>query len=333
MIAPAERTKPLLELRGFTVEFRRNGRWVSVVDGVDLSVAQGESVGLIGESGCGKSTTANAVLRLLPAGTQARVSGSVLYDGRDLLRLSSAEMRRVRGREITLIPQDPLAALNPLFTIGVQVREAVAAHGRHTRSELREAALRSLARVRLDAPEMRARQYPHELSGGMRQRVVGAIATACGPRLLIADEPTTALDVTLQAQYLDMLAELKRDTGLSMLFITHDPGVAARLCDRVAVMYAGRIVESGPVAQVFDAPAHWYTRALLGSVPPLDRRLPRLPTVAGAPPKPGEIVAGCRFAARCPRVASPCRESEPGLTSSTAERAVRCWFPAPGPSA
>ena len=324
---------PLLELRGFTVDFRRDGRWMRVVDGVDLLIAPGESLGLIGESGCGKSTLANGVLRLLPAGAQARVVGSALYDGRDLLQLSAAEMRRIRGQEITLIPQDPLAALNPLFMIGGQVREAVAAHGRHTSSELRETALRSLARVRLDAPELRARQYPHELSGGMRQRVVGAIATVCGPRLLIADEPTTALDVTLQAQYLDMLAELKRDSGLSMLFITHDPGVVARLCDRVAVMYAGRIVESGPTERVLRAPAHWYTRALLDSIPPLDRRLPRLPTIAGAPPKPWEISLGCRFAARCAQAAPRCREHEPGLESVAADRAVRCWFPAPGPSA
>jgi oligopeptide/dipeptide ABC transporter ATP-binding protein len=330
MTEPAARTEPLLELRDFTVEFRRDGRWVRVIDNVQLGIAPGESVGLIGESGCGKSTTANAVLRLLPAGVQARVSGSARYDGRDLLRLSSAEMRRVRGKEITLIPQDPLAALNPLFTIGVQVREAVAAHGRHTSSELREAALRSLSRVRLDTPEIRARQYPHELSGGMRQRVVGAIATVCGPRLLIADEPTTALDVTLQARFLDMLAELQRDDDLAMLFITHDPGVVARLCDRVAVMYAGRIVESGPVEQIFGAPAHWYTRALLDSIPPLDRRLQRLPSIAGAPPKPGDVVAGCRFASRCAGAASRCHESEPSLESSTAGRAVRCWFPLAG---
>ena len=329
MIAPADLSNPLLSLRGLTVELRRNGRWVRVVDDVDMSIAFGESVGLIGESGSGKSTLANAVLRLLPAGTPTRVSGEAFYDGHDLLQLSSAEMRRVRGQQITLIPQDPLAALNPLFTVGVQVREAIAAHGRHTGSELRETALRSLARVRLDAPEMRARQYPHELSGGMRQRVVGAIATACGPRLLIADEPTTALDVTLQARYLDMLAELKRDSGLAMLLITHDPGVVARLCDRVVVMYAGRIVESGPVEQIFRTPAHWYTRALLGSIPPLDRRLPRLPSIAGAPPKPGDIGAGCRFAPRCAHAVSRCRESEPSLVCAAAGRAVRCWFPAP----
>ena len=329
MIAPADRSQPLLALRGLTVDLRRDERWVRVVDGVDMSIESGESVGLIGESGCGKSTLANAVLRLLPAGTLARISGEALYAGRDLLQLSSTQMRGIRGQEITLIPQDPLAALNPLFTAGAQVREAIAAHGSHSSSELRETALRSLARVRLDMPELRARQYPHELSGGMRQRVVGAIATACGPRLLIADEPTTALDVTLQARYLDMLAELKRDSGLAMLLITHDPGVVARLCDRVVVMYAGRIVESGPVAQIFRTPAHWYTRALLESIPPLDRRLPRLPSIAGAPPKPGEINAGCRFAMRCTHVASRCRESEPSLVPAAAERAVRCWFPAP----
>jgi oligopeptide/dipeptide ABC transporter ATP-binding protein len=321
-------TPALLELRGFNVDVRRGARWLRIVDNVDLRIGHGESIGLIGESGCGKSTTANAVLRLLPAGTEARVSGEAVYGGRNLLDLSSAELRLLRGKEIALIPQDPLAALNPLFTIGGQVREAVAAHGRHSRSELRETALRSLARVRLDAPEVRARQYPHELSGGMRQRVVGAIATASAPRLLIADEPTTALDVTLQAQYLDMLTELKRDGGLAMLFITHDPGVVARVCDRVAVMYAGRIVETGDVEQVFRAPAHWYTRALLGSIPPLDRRVARLPSIGGAPPRPGEIAVGCRFAVRCAHAAARCRESEPDLTPSGATRTVRCWFPA-----
>jgi oligopeptide/dipeptide ABC transporter ATP-binding protein len=325
--------QPLLELRGLVVEIRRGDRWLRVVDNVDLRIAPGESLGLIGESGCGKSTTANAVLRLLPTGTETRVSGRVLYGDRDLLELSQAEMRRIRGKEITLIPQDPLAALNPLFTVGMQVREAVAAHGRQTRSEVRRAALESLARVRLDAPETRARQYPHELSGGMRQRVVGAIATTCGPRLLIADEPTTALDVTLQSQYLDMLAELKRSSGLAMLFITHDPGVVARICDRVAVMYAGRIVEIGPVEQIFRTPAHWYTRALLDSVPPLGRRPARLPSIAGAPPKPGEIGAGCRFAPRCSHAATRCRENEPGLEPAGAQGAVRCWLPALEPRA
>ena len=322
-------TAPLLELRGFSVDLRRGSRWLRVVDNVDLSLAPSESVGLIGESGCGKSTTANALLQLLPAGTEARLSGRALYEGRNLLELSPAELRHVRGKEISLIPQDPLAALNPLFTIGVQVREAITAHGRHTRSEVHATALRSLARVRLDRPEERVGQFPHELSGGMRQRVVGAIATASAPKLLIADEPTTALDVTLQAQYLDMLLELKRDSGLAMLFITHDPGVVARVCDRVAVMYAGRIVESGTVRQVFGAPAHWYTRALLDSIPPLDSRPARLPSIAGAPPKPGEITAGCRFAARCAHAAPRCRESEPELTAAPAKRAVRCWFPAP----
>jgi oligopeptide/dipeptide ABC transporter ATP-binding protein len=220
--------------------------------------------------------------------------------------------------------------LNPLFTIGAQVGEAVAAHARPSASELREIVLRSLERVRLDAPETRARQYPHELSGGMRQRAVGAIATAAGPRLLIADEPTTALDVTLQARYLDMLAELQASSGLAMLFITHDPGVVARLCDRVAVMYAGRIVESGPVERVLGAPSHWYTRALLDSIPPLDRRLPRLPTIAGAPPTIGELSAGCRFAPRCVRAERRCTDSEPSLTTRRERHSVRCWFPVEG---
>jgi oligopeptide/dipeptide ABC transporter ATP-binding protein len=240
-----------------------------------------------------------------------------------------------------MIPQDPMSSLNPLFTIGAQIAEALAAHGKsQSRSATRQAIIELLGRVRIDAPATRIDQYPHELSGGMRQRVVGAIAMACEPEFLLADEPTTALDVTVQAQYLDMLADLQRETVLGMLFITHDLGVVARICTRVAVMYAGRIVETGPVGSLFADPKHWYTRALLDSLPDTARGHARLASIQGSPLRPGSAIDGCRFAPRCPAVRDACREAEPpleaidagpGLTEAT--RRVRCFFPTlPGDS-
>ncbi|HEX7718291.1 MAG TPA: ABC transporter ATP-binding protein, partial [Woeseiaceae bacterium] len=251
------------------------------------------------------------------------------FDGADLLSLEQKAMRRVRGDRIAMIPQDPMGALNPLFAVGAQVEEAIVAHGRARGTKPREQALELLASVRLDDPETRARQYPHEMSGGMRQRVVGAIAMAGSPDLLIADEPTTALDVTVQSQYLDMLRDLQRSRGLSILFITHDLGVVATLCDRVIVMYAGRKVEEAPVTDLFAAPRHWYTRALLDSVPPLLEDRDELAAIPGLPPRPGTIPAGCRFAPRCPNGTAQCRLEEPALTEAGESAHFRCWFPLP----
>ena len=324
----ADFVQALLDIRKLCVDFSRGHKWIPVVQNLSLDVRAGEVFTLVGESGSGKSTVASSIMRLMPVNSRSRISGSVLLGGRELLNLGAAEMRAVRGAEVAMIPQDPSGSLNPLFTIGNQVGEAILAHGGNI-PDLRAAVIRRLRRVRIDQPEKRIDQYPHELSGGMRQRVVGAIATACSPRLLIADEPTTALDVTVQAQYLDMLKDLQAETGLAILFITHDMGVAARLSDRLAVMYAGRIVETGPVQDVFRQPAHWYTRALLDCAPSLERRA-ALQSIPGAPPRPGSITGGCRFAPRCPAVQDRCGSREPSLDPLGNNRAVRCWFPCTG---
>ncbi len=318
---------PLLDVRELSVAFPGPSRRIPVIEDVNLSLMPGEVLGLVGESGCGKSTLALALLGLLPRG--ARVSGQALFDGTDLLSLDNKAMRRLRGGRIAMIPQDPMGSLNPLFRVGAQVEEAITAHGSAPGVNTRARALELLGRVRLDNPEIRARQYPHQLSGGMRQRVVGAIAAAGNPDILIADEPTTALDVTVQAQYLDMLRQLQQGSGLSILFITHDLGVVATLCDRVVVMYAGRTVEEATVERLFAAPRHWYTRALLNSVPPLHEDCQKLAAIPGLPPRPGSIPAGCRFHPRCPNAAPKCREQEPPLTAAGAGAAFRCWFPLP----
>jgi len=324
------RTTPLLQLRNLSVDFSRRRHWVHVVEDVSLEVMSGEIFALVGESGCGKSTIASSIMRLMPVNSRYRQSGSVGFSGRELMSLDAREMRAVRGAQIAMIPQDPSGSLNPLFTVGNQVAEAIRAHGAAAGQDLREAVIERLRSVRIDQPEKRIDQYPHELSGGMRQRVVGAIATACKPRLLIADEPTTALDVTVQARFLDMLKDLQESTGLAILFITHDMGVVARLCDRMAVMYAGRIVESGPVEAVFGQPAHWYTRALLDCAPSMEHTENTLHSIPGAPPRPGSITAGCRFAPRCPAVQEKCTASEPRLEGIAPGQAVRCWYPRTG---
>jgi oligopeptide/dipeptide ABC transporter ATP-binding protein len=328
-------TEACLTLDNVSVDLYAHGEALRIVDGVSLELARGETLGLVGESGSGKSTVANAILRLLPTRTRGRVTGHIRLGETDLTSLPAPAMRAIRGRRIAMIPQDPMSSLNPLFTIGAQIAEALAAHGRNqNRSATRRAIIELLGRVRIDAPETRIDQYPHELSGGMRQRVVGAIAMACEPEFLLADEPTTALDVTVQAQYLDMLADLQRETALGMLFITHDLGVVARICTRVAVMYAGRIVESGPVERIFADAKHWYTRALLDSLPGTARGEARLPSIQGSPLRAGTTMAGCRFAPRCPAARDACRETEPALEvvdagsdQAASTHRVRCYFP------
>ena len=320
----------LLDIRDLTVEFGSGSDRVPIIEDVSLQVDAGETLGIVGESGCGKSTTAFAVLRLLDRSANARVRGRILFDGRDILQLGERDVRKLRGGQIAMIPQDPMSSLNPLFTVGSQIAEALKAHSRIARREIRAAVIRSLERLHIDAPATRLGQYPHELSGGMRQRVVGAIAMAASPRLLIADEPTTALDVTVQAQYLDVLSELQRTSNMAMLFVTHDLGVIARICDRVAVMYAGRIVESGPVGAIFGSPAHWYTQALLDSVPAADRKVTRLASIEGTPPRPGSHHSGCRFAPRCPAADPECTEREPSIAAVGALHETRCWHPRSG---
>jgi len=319
--------RPLLEVRDLSVEFGYPQDPVPVIENISFNVCAGETLGLVGESGCGKSTTAFSILRLHTRASRSRMSGEIRLAGKDLLQVSLREMRQIRGAQIAMIPQDPMSSLNPLFSIGSQISEAVRAHRATNKSETRKDVIRSLERVRIDSPDTRIDQHPHELSGGMRQRIVGAIATSCSPQLLIADEPTTALDVTVQAQYLDVLTELQRESGLAMLFVTHDLGVVARVCDRVAVMYAGQIVETAPVHTIYREPAHWYTRALLDSMPDMHEQVTRLASIPGTPPRPGQSPSGCRFAPRCPAAQDKCRQQEPMTSEIGDQHEIRCWFP------
>jgi oligopeptide/dipeptide ABC transporter ATP-binding protein len=303
-------------------------RWgtIKAVDGVSFSVAAGETLGLVGESGSGKSMTCLSLVRLVPRPAARIVSGRVLLDGEDLLAKSEDEMQRIRGRKVAMILQDPMSSLNPVFSVGMQLREPVAMYHRLRGRALTARATELLAAVRIPSPAARLRAFPHQLSGGMRQRVVGAMALAAPPRLLIADEPTTSLDLTIQAQYLGMLKELQERHRLAMIFVTHDLGIVARICDRVAVMYGGRIVEIGPVRTIFTAPAHPYTRALLDAIPRLGVRRDRLTTIEGQPPDLARLPAGCAFAPRCAHALERCRAEAPGDTQLAPDHAAKCWL-------
>ena len=318
---------PLLEIRNLGVHYvtARGARVNRAVDEVSLSLDAGETLGIVGESGSGKTTLALSLLRLLP--TAARfVSGEVIFEGRDLLTLSDKEMRKVRGQRIAMILQDPLASLNPLFTIGNQVAEPLRVHEHASRKSAWARACELLRSVKIPAPEARVKEYPHQMSGGMRQRIVGAIGISCEPRLLIADEPTTSLDLTIQAQYLNLLRELQRAHGLALIFITHNLGIVAKMCDRVAVMYAGRMVEAGPVKEIFDAPAHPYTRALLESIPRMGDSRRRLTAIDGQPPDLAALPTGCAFHPRCPDVMDRCREEAPPDVTVSPTHFGRCWL-------
>jgi oligopeptide/dipeptide ABC transporter ATP-binding protein len=303
-------------------------RWgtIRAVDGVSFAVAEGETLGLVGESGSGKSMTCLSIVRLVPRHAARIVGGRVLLDGEDLLTRSEEEMQRIRGRRVAMILQDPMSSLNPVFSVGMQMREPVAMYHRLRGRALAERAVALLASVRIPSPAARLRAFPHQLSGGMRQRVVGAMAIAAPPRLLIADEPTTSLDLTIQAQYLGLLEELQARHRLAMIFVTHDLGIVARVCDRVAVMYGGRIVEIGPVRRLFTAPAHPYTRALLEAIPRLGRRRARLTAIEGQPPDMARLPPGCAFAPRCPDVMERCRVEAPPETAVGEAHATRCWL-------
>jgi oligopeptide transport system ATP-binding protein len=319
----------LLDVRDLCVEFRSREGLVRAVDGVSFSMEQGEIVGLVGESGCGKSVTSLALLGLLekPAGTIAR--GSIRFHDRDLARAPDAELRQVRGNRISMIFQDPLTSLNPYLRIEEQLVEVLELHQRLERKAARLRALELLGRVGIPDPAERLRAYPHELSGGMRQRVCIAMSLLCGPELLIADEPTTMLDVTIQAQILELLRELRREQRTAILFITHDLGVVAELCDRVLVMYAGRIVEAAPSAELFGRPLHPYTEALLKSTPRIDAAGGgELSPIGGLPPRLGaEPVSACTFAPRGPRGRPACHDGEPALEPAGEGRRRRCIAP------
>jgi oligopeptide/dipeptide ABC transporter ATP-binding protein len=306
-------------------------RWgtIKAVDGVSFALRAAETLGLVGESGSGKSMTCLSIVRLVPRPAARIVGGQVLLDGDDLLGKTDTEMQRIRGRRVAMILQDPMSSLNPVFSIGMQMREPLAMyHGLRGRA-VRARAAELLASVRIPSPEARLRAFPHQLSGGMRQRVVGAMAIAGPPRLLIADEPTTSLDLTIQAQYLGLLKELQQRHRFAMVFVTHNLGIVARTCDRVAVMYAGRIVEIGPVRRLFTVPSHPYTQALLASIPRFGVRQARLTAIAGQPPDLATLPAGCAFAPRCPHALDRCGTEAPPETAVGPEHTTRCWLNVP----
>jgi oligopeptide/dipeptide ABC transporter ATP-binding protein len=309
-------TGPLLDIRRLSTHYvsARGTRVTRAVDDVTLSLDQGQTLGIVGESGSGKTTLALTLLRMLPPAARV-VSGEMLFEGSDLLKKPEHEMRRIRGKRIAMILQDPMMSLNPLFTVGDQVAWRRA-------TELLKA-------VRIAAPERRVGEYPHQLSGGMRQRIVGAIAISCEPKILIADEPTTSLDLTIQAQYLKLLRDLQRAHNLALIFITHNLGIVAKMCDQVAVMYAGRLVEAGPVKQIYNSPAHPYTHALLESIPRLGDSRQRLTAIEGQPPDPSAPPPGCAFHPRCPKVMDRCRTEAPPEFRVADSQTSRCWLSAP----
>ena len=307
-----------------TYFFNRRGV-THAVDGVSFTLREGETLGIVGESGCGKTMTARSLLRIIPKPAARIVSGQILLDGEDLNTKSDEEMRQIRGRKIAMIFQDPQTSLNPVFTIGNQVIEALVTHQKGSRSSLVARAVEALRSVRVAAPEQRLRDYPHQMSGGMKQRVLGAIAVSSAPRVVIADEPTTALDATIQLQYLRLLKDIQAETGMAIIFITHDFGIVARMCDQVAVMYAGRVVESSDVRSLFNHPAHPYTQALMASVPQMERT-DRLFAIDGQPPALYALPPGCRFADRCQHAQELCRGEYPANLEVGQNHRAACWM-------
>ena len=317
---------PLLSVRQLAVGFETDGGLLRAVDNVSFGIAPGRTLGLVGESGCGKSVTALSLMRLLPQPAGKILGGEIHFEGRDLLTLPLAEMHRIRSARIGMVFQEPMTALNPVHTIGRQLSEVYRTHEDVSKAEAWRRSIAMLARVGLPSPELRAAEYPHHLSGGMRQRVVIAMALACHPRLLIADEPTTALDVTIQAQILDLIKDLQRELGMAVLLITHDLGVIAETCDDVAVMYAGRIAEQAPVAELFARPRHPYTCGLLASIPRLSTpRKTRLPVIEGMVPGLRDLPPGCRFQNRCPHRQDRCAASAPVLEPVSPGHDAACF--------
>ncbi len=319
----------LLSIRGLRTVFSSEAGAATAVDGLDLDLRRGETLGLVGESGCGKSVTALSIMRLVPSPPGEITHGSVAFEGRDLLELSESEMRAVRGDDISMIFQEPMTSLNPVFRIEDQVGEVYRAHRGMSRGQASDAAIEALRLVGIPAPERRAREYPHQMSGGMRQRVMIAMALACDPKLMLADEPTTALDVTIQAQILELMNDIKDRLGTGIILITHDLGVVAEMADRVAVMYTGKIVEEAPVKDLFASPQHPYTAGLLRSVPRIGEGLDggrrRLHVISGMVPDLRRLPEGCDFQDRCPEAGEICRRP-PALERKKSGRLVRCWM-------
>ncbi len=322
---------PLLVVEDLKTYFFTRQGVTKAVDGVSFTLNAGETLALVGESGSGKSVTCLSLVRLVPEPAGRIVGGRVLFQGEDLLQKSPAHMRHVRGKQIAMVLQDPMTSLNPALTVGTQVSEVVRLHQALRGDSLRGRVREALSRLRISAPDTRLRQYPHQFSGGMRQRVSSAIALSCAPRLLIADEPTTSLDVTIQAQYLELLKEVQREAGVAVILVTHDFGIVAANADRVAVMYAGKIVEMGSTLQVFNTPAHPYTRALLSCLPDVELKRQQLIEIGGQPPDLARLPPGCAFAPRCPLRQPVCDEAFPAMVSVESGHTAHCWFaPAPG---
>ena len=326
MVSTGSRNDLVLQVKDLQTYFVTRWGVVKAVDGVSFDLHRGETLGIVGESGCGKSVTTLSIMRLVPSPPGHIVGGQVLLQGEDVLQIDEREMEKVRGGKIAMVLQDPMTALNPVFDIQDQVGEALRIHKRLRGGGLRGQVVEMLRRVRIPAPELRMRDYPHQLSGGMRQRVVGAIGISCDPLVLIADEPTTSLDATIQAQYLRLLKDLQDETGVSIIFITHDFGIVAKMCDRVAVMYAGRIVEQGDVRQIFNHPKHPYTEALINSVPKMEEKMDRLYSIPGQPPALWDLDEGCSFADRCPQVHDRCHEEYPKLFTLDGGQTSACWL-------
>ena len=318
-------TDVVLSVEDLRTHFTTRWGTVKAVDGISFDLRKGETLGIVGESGCGKSVTMLSLMRLIPVPPGQIVSGKIVLDGEDIVPISEQEMAEIRGSKIALIIQDPMTSLNPVFSIGNQVEEAIEIHQDIPKQSIMDRALEVLRKVNIPAAETRVKDYPHQMSGGMRQRVVGAIGISCQPQVLIADEPTTSLDVTIQAQYLKLLKDIQKDSDLSIIFITHDFGIVAKMCDRVAVMYAGRIVEHGSVRDIFNNPSHPYTEALLASVPRMDRVVDRLFSIEGQPPPLHDLPVGCAFADRCPVVMDKCRESYPEIKAVSDGHTAACW--------
>ncbi len=316
----------LLEVRGLKTYFHVMDGTVPAVDGVDFQIKRGGTLGLVGESGCGKSVTSLTIMRLIDIPPGEIAAGEIWFDGKEILSLQQSEMRRLRGSEMSMIFQEPMTSLNPVFTVGYQIAEAVKAHRDVSNKAALDRGIEMLAAVGIPSPERRVKQYPHELSGGMRQRVMIAMALSCDPKLIIADEPTTALDVTIQAQILELIKSIQQKTGTALLLITHDLAVVAETVERVAVMYAGKIVETGTAEEVLLDPKHPYTQGLITSIPSNVPRGQRLNVIKGTVPNPFRMPVGCSFEPRCPRSFGPCKDFDPALRATGADRLAACWL-------
>ncbi|MEK5520392.1 ABC transporter ATP-binding protein [Heyndrickxia sp. FSL W8-0423] len=316
----------LLKISDLKTHFFSEKGVVKAVDGVTITVNKGETVGIVGESGCGKSVTSLSIMRLLKDTPGKIVDGEISFEGKDLTGLSEKAMRSIRGNEIAMIFQEPMTSLNPVYKIGRQLVESIRLHMKKDAHAAKEHAIKMLELVGIPRAREIMKEYPHQLSGGMRQRVMIAMAMSCNPKLLIADEPTTALDVTIQAQILDLMRKLREESDSSILLITHDLGVVAEMCDRVVIMYAGKVVEESDVNTIFENPKHPYTRGLLGSIPKLGMKIDRLQSIAGNVPAPEEMPKGCKFAPRCPFAMDKCREKEPQLRKVNENHTTRCWL-------